>query len=375
MSSNYGVNAVVSTDAARSVYIESTTPIGVVVTSDILDEGLHFFDSPKKAKEAAASATDGTIIQVLDGIHDQNASMPLILSVVRHNADEAALKTAVINGCSGLSNAQAQFGYTPNLIAIPWHSHDLDVATEMQSIATALRGTAIIDLNASDETEAVTAAGNFSSQRVLLCDPYVKAFNTTTESTEFQPASHRVAGMIAAVDGSREYGFSDSFSNRVMLGISGTSRPVDFTAGAACEADRLRGAKVSTIINYKGFRSWGAETTDIDPIWQDLVRVRVFDRLVTAALDGLFWAIDRLAVDVLKEAKDSVEQMLLGLRGAGKLVDFEVEWDAEQNTQTNITDGKFYMTARVMNTPIVKRLEINFNYTDQYAPVLVKLIS
>lgn len=186
--------------------------------------------------------------------------------------------------------------------------------------------------------------------------------------------SARIAGLIAYVDGEEEYGFSNSHSNRVLNGISGTKRIVEFEAGEECEADRIRNQNITTIIRYQGFRTWGNHTTSVDSIWQDFTRVRVFDRIAEAALEGLFWAIDRRA-DELKAAKDSVEQMLLALKGAKVLVDYEVSWNEELNTAANITAGKFYLDVQLMNTPIVKRLEINFNYTDKYADTLIKMIS
>lgn len=67
--------------------------------------------------------------------------------------------------------------------------------------------------------------------------------------------------------------------------------------------------------------------------------------------------------------------MLLALKGARVLVDYAVSWDEERNTPANITAGKFYLKVDTMNTPIVKRLEVNFNYTDRYADTLIKLIS
>ena len=78
---------------------------------------------------------------------------------------------------------------------------------------------------------------------------------------------------------------------------------------------------------------------------------------------------------MLKSAKDSVEQMLLGLKGAKVLVGYEVSWDSELNTAANITAGKFYLKAEMMNTPIVKRIEVSFNYSDTWAETLLKEIS
>jgi len=45
------------------------------------------------------------------------------------------------------------------------------------------------------------------------------------------------------------------------------------------------------------------------------------------------------------------------------------------NTKANITAGKFYLKAQMQNSPIVKRLEVNFSYTDKFGDVLIKMIS
>jgi hypothetical protein len=233
----------------------------------------------------------------------------------------------------------------------------------------------IVDLNCNDEAGAMLAKNNFGTSRILLRDPYVKVWDTTLSAEVLQPDSARVAGMIAWTDGQWEYGFADSFSNRIMNGIVGTARAVEFAAGQDCEADRLRTNGIGSIINYKGWRTWGGETTDIDPIWQDHTRVRIFDRISEAALDGLFWAIDRRATDVLKSVKDSVEQMLLALKGAGVMIGYDVFWDKDQNTKANITAGKFYLKTQAQNSPIVKRIEVNFSYVDRYGDVLMKMIA
>ncbi|WP_267525264.1 hypothetical protein [Campylobacter sp. MG1] len=41
--------------------------------------------------------------------------------------------------------------------------------------------------------------------------------------------------MIAKLDGEKEFGFSDSYSNRVMLGVSGTKGDIDFELGKILE--------------------------------------------------------------------------------------------------------------------------------------------
>lgn len=400
--SNFGVNTVTSVDAARPIRIESSTPIGCVGTvllpatkDGMSDEHGAIYDAIKAGEPlffgSAAKALEffdemeGTLYEAADGINDQNVTCPLIvmaveLDSVNHSGkspelfyNDLTLKSALIEKLGALRSVASVVGYKPNLVIAPRFSHDVDVNAEMISVADKLLAMAIVDLNTASESEAVIAAGGFGTKRALLRDPYVKVFDTRTSTTVTQPQSARVAGMIAWTDAQWEYGFADSHSNRVMNGISGTARPIEFNAGQDCEADRLRTNAVGTVIRHSGFRSWGGETTDIDPIWQDHTRVRIFDRVCEAALDGLFWAIDRRA-DILKSVKDSVEQMLLGLKGSNVLLGFEVMWDEEKNTKANITAGKFYLLVQMQNMPIVKRLEVNFSYVDQYGDVLIKMI-
>lgn len=384
--SNYGVNTRVTSDAARLISIDSSTPIAVIGTyfSPTDTEVKHtYYGSASKAL-IAFDLLEGTVKEALIGIDDQNVSCPIIVSAIPlpHTTtraedfyDSAVLKSTIIDEINALKNVASVFGVKPKLIVAPRFSHDLAVATAITSVASRLLALGIVDLNVADESHALLARESFGTSRLLLRDPYVKVWDTTLNAEVMQPDSARVAGMIACCDGQWEYGFADIFSNRIMNGIVGTARAIEFAAGQDCEADRLRTAKVGTVIRYNGFRTWGGETTDIDPIWQDHTRVRIFDRISEAALDGLFWAIDRRATDVLKSVKDSVEQLLLALKGAGVMIGYEVFWDKEQNTKANITAGKFYLKAQAQNSPIVKRLEINFSYVDRYGDVLMKLIS
>jgi len=386
MASQYGVNTRVTSEAARAIRIASSTPIAVV--------GTYFSSTDTKTKtEYYGSASDaltafkfleGTVKEALIGIDDQNVSCPIIVKAIpiAHTDVKAedfygspVLKSTIITEINALKSVAALFSVKPNLIIAPRFSHDLAVATAITSVADRLLAFGIVDLNCNDEAGAMLAKNNFGTSRVLLRDPYVKVWDTTLNAEVLQPDSARVAGMIAWTDGQWEYGFADSFSNRIMNGIVGTARAVEFAAGQDCEADRMRTNGIGTLINYKGWRTWGGETTDIDPIWQDHTRVRIFDRISEAALNGLFWAIDRRATDVLKSVKDSVEQLILALKGAGVMIGYEVFWDKNQNTKANITAGKFYLKVQVQNSPIVKRLEVNFSYVDRYGDVLMKMIA
>jgi phage tail sheath protein FI len=400
MASQYGVNVITTVNAARPIAIQSSTPIGIVGTAllptreSLSDANKAIYDEIMSGDPlyfgSAANALkffdllDGTIYEALKGIDDQAVNCPIIINVVALSQaqaeetpedfyDDNAVKSAIITAINKLRNAGPVKGVTPDLMIAPRFSHDSDVSAALISEATRAAATAIIDLNAANESAALLAANGFGSKRAILCDPYVRVWDLRKDESALEPMSARVAGKIAWTDSQWESGWADSFSNREVLGISATARPIEFAAGQDCEADRLRAAAITTIIRYSGFRFWGGETTDIDAIWTDLARVRTFDRIAKAALDGLFWAIDRRA-DQLKSVKDSVEQLLLALKGSKVVLGFEVWWDEELNTKANITAGKFYLIAQFQDMPKVKRLEVNFQYGDKWGDVLIEMI-
>ncbi|HEF2452044.1 TPA: phage tail sheath family protein, partial [Campylobacter jejuni] len=141
-----------------------------------------------------------------------------------------------------------------------------------------------------------------------------------------------------------------------------------------CDADRLRNAHISTCILGEGYRSWGGETSHEDTIWQDLARVRTFDRIALAGQKAAFKAIDKKASE-LYFIKISIEELLRDLKGAKVLIGYEVSWDEERNTDANVSAGKFYLNIKMMNNPIVKQITLEFIYSDEWASDLIKTIS
>jgi len=395
MASNYGVNVVTGVSASRPIVVNSKTPIyivGTVVLAGLGDvtkksiqdnDGILHYSSITEANDAFKDSV-GTLRGALDGILDQGVNCPIVIStrVISQPQSEkeaekfhevAVIKSDIIKGIAKASTAMAVYGVKANIIIAPRFSHDEDVYAQIEITSTLLSGTGIVDLNATNEADATLKVKKFGTRRLLVTDPYVKVWDTKTDGTITEPMSARVAGMIAHSDGLKEYGWALSASNTVMQGISGTARPIEFIAGQECEADRLRTLGISTIINYRGFRLWGFETTDPDTVWKSLERVRVFDRVGEALLGGVFWAIDRGA-DILIHAKDSVDGLLLSLKGAGVLVGYDVFWHPSKNTKEALTAGKFYLVADMQNMPTVKRFEIECNFTDEFSPILMKII-
>jgi len=365
MVANFGVVSSASVAASRSIKVKSTTILAIAGTGTA--EGLKYHST---VEQAILEATDGTIKSALLDLDTQGVELPLVISTAAEGADEAETKTAVIAAVQEIKNAPSRFGVSPDLVIAPEFSGDANIDLAMVATADAVRGIALIDLSASDETIAIN--GKIAGRRAVSLYPAVQAWDGVTSALVDRPYSIFYAGVIAKTDAARIYGFAYSPSNQLLSGASGMVPDVGFTGGESCEADRLRTAGINTIINYNGLRTWGSETGDIDPVWQDLRRVRIFDRLVDAALSGLFWAVDRNAVDVLPHIKTSLQELLNGMKGAGVLLGFNVYWDPDKNTKTALAEGRFFLTVETQDTPAVKRLEVNFNYTDQYSGVLIQ---
>ena len=382
MAAKFGVNVTVSAEAARPIAVESTTPIGIAGYEEVLENGLHFYMTTAKAlevleakyktkKDASQAFKKGSIYRALKGIEDQAVNTQIILSVFTKDDDSDTNDeiTECKKAVAELTKAKSRFGYNPNLIIAPGFSQEDAVKGEIEKVATRLKATGIVDLKAQDAAAAIVKMGDFGTRRLVAAYPNVKVWDDETNAYVYEGQSARIAGMIAHTDGQSEFGYSDSYSNRVMIGVSGTEIDVDFELGETCTADELRAAKISTVIRESGFRAWGGETSDQDTIWKDLARVRVFDRISQACQKGVLFAIDKKA-DQLYHAKRSVSELLRGLVGAKVLLGYELSW-SEKNTLANITDGKFYLDVRMQNTPIVKQLTLDFIYVDKYGETLM----
>ena len=382
MAAKFGVNVTISAEAARPIAVESTTPIGIAGYEEVLENGLHFYMTTAKAlealeakykakKDASQAFKKGSIYRALKGIEDQAVNTQIILSVFTKDDDEDTNDeiTECKSAVTAFAKAKSRFGYSPNLIIAPGFSHEDAIKGEIEKMATRLKATGIVDLKADDAAAAIVKMGDFGTNRLVAAYPNVKVWDDETNAYVYEGQSARIAGMIAHTDGASEFGYSDSYSNRVMIGVSGTQIDVDFELGETCTADELRAAKISTIIRESGFRAWGGETSDQDTIWQDLARVRIFDRISQACQKGVLFAIDRKASE-LYHAKRSVSELLRQLVGAKVLLGYELSWSAE-NTDATITAGKFYLDVRMQNNPIVKQLTLDFIYVDKYGSVLM----
>jgi uncharacterized protein len=365
----YGINGAISARAARPVTVESSTPIGIVAT---VDAGVTGFKKFNNAEEGLAyvkenNITDGTLKASLTGIYLQGVNCPIVCYLVAKSVDDAIPQ--ILEAIGELTKSEYPTGISLRLglIIVPEFSADVTVAGKIDSIATRLWATGISDDFSIDEAGFKNYMENFGSRFMLHTTGYTQADGMGV------PNSSIIAGVIVRFD-AEPFGWAKSHSNRLVLGAAGTSREVEYFEGSDCEARRLRQEGACLVLKDIGWRTYGFETRDIDPIWQALDRVRTFYRVLDALIKANKWARDREA-DQLLEVKKTITQFMNELIGNGVAIGFRVYFDTKKNTKATVTAGKFYLTVEFQDMPSIKELNLELVYVDDYSDVLINFLN
>ena len=193
----------------------------------------------------------------------------------------------------------------------------------------------------TDDAAAVAYRENFDSRRLYLVDPGVKVTDEDDDIVS-RPNSGYVAGVIAKSDSERGYWWSPS--NRPILGISGTTRPVDYALDDTnSRANHLNENEIATIIRESGWRLWGNRTCSSDAKYAFLSVVRIADALDEALLTSHLWAVDRnITRTYLEDVAAGVNAYLRGLVASGAILGGECVPSPDSNTKTSIAAGQVY---------------------------------
>ncbi|MCE1021726.1 phage tail sheath family protein, partial [Pseudomonas monteilii] len=242
----------------------------------------------------------------------------------------------------------------------------LAVATAMDSIAAKLRAVAIIDGPNTTDEAATTYAKSFGSKRIYMVDPGVQVWDTATNATVDAPASAWAAGVFAYTDS--EYGFWSSPSNKEFVGITGTTRAIEYLDGdETCRANLLNNANIATIIRDDGFRLWGNRTLSSDPKWAFVTRVRTMDMVMDAILYGHKWAVDRgITSTYIRDVTEGLQAFMRDLKAQGAIINFEVYADPVLNTASQLEQGKVYWNIRFTDVPPAENPNFRIEVTNQW---------
>lgn len=378
MSFFHGVTTTSVDTGARSIALPSSSIIGLCDTFTVAPaceakpNELKLITSEREA--IAAFGPDSAITRACQAIYVR-AKAVIVACGVAVAADAAAQTSAIIGGvlASGqrtglqaLLDGKSKFNAKPRLLITPKHSGTLAVGTALVALADKLRGLAILDGPNTTDEDAMEYAESFGAKRGFMVDPGVQYWDTGTSATVDAPASAWVAGLFAWTDA--EYGFWASPSNKEFVGITGTTRPIEFLDGdETCRANLLNNALIATIIRDGGYRLWGNRTLSADPKWAFVTRVRTLDIVMDAIQYAHKWAVDRsITSTYIKDVTDGLEAFMRDLKNQGAVVNFEVYADTELNTASQLAQGKVYWNIRFTDVPPAENPNFRIEVTDQW---------
>lgn len=356
----HGVEVIELDQGTRPIQTVKSSVIGIVGTAPDADADKFPLNTPVlvagRRSEAAPLGAKGTLPAAIDGILDQAGAAVVVVRVAEDSDDAATTLSNVVGGVDtttgayqgvhALLGAESVLGVAPRILCAPGFTHQRPsnnanpVVEELVGIADRLRAVVLADGPNTNDADALAYRADFGSRRVFIIDPHVKVFSAGEVHEE--PASARVAGMIAKSDNDR--GFWWSPSNTTMNGIVGTSRPVDFQLGDAnARANLLNEKEVATIIRQDGFRLWGNRTASADAKWAFLSVVRTADMINDSLLRAHLWAVDRnITKTYIEDVTNSVQSYLDSLKAQGAILGGSIWADEELNTPENIAAGKVY---------------------------------
>ncbi|WP_338496328.1 phage tail sheath family protein [Pseudomonas sp. WP18] len=378
MSFFHGVTTTSVDTGTRVIALPSSSIIGLVDTFvpapaySAQPNDLVMITNEREA--VAAFGPDSAMTKACKAIYTR-AKAVIVACGVPQLADPAEQTSAIIGGVQAngkrtglqaLLDGKSRFNAQPRLLVTPKHSATLAVGTALVALADKLRGLAILDGPNTTDEAVMAYAENFGAKRGFLVDPGVQYWDTTADATVDAPGSAWVAGLFAWTDS--EYGFWASPSNKEFVGITGTSRPIEFLDGdATCRANLLNNANITTIIRDDGFRLWGNRTLSSDPKWAFVTRVRTMDIVMDAILYGHKWAVDRsITATYIKDVTDGLQAFMRDLKALGAIINFEVFANPELNTASQLEQGKVYWDIRFTDVPPAENPNFRVEVTNQW---------
>ncbi|ACS51163.1 phage tail sheath subtilisin-like domain-containing protein [Bartonella grahamii] len=392
----HSVEVVEVDDGTRPLRAVQSAVIGIVGTAPDADEQAFPLNTPvlvtgslsQAAKLDKTGKRQGTLPNALDLIFKQVGAIVVVVRVNEGDNENATLTNILggvnangaYEGVHAFIGAQSIVGQTPRILIAPGFTHQRPssvnieengtgatanpVAAELIGIAERLRAIVVLDAPNTTDEASLAAAKDFDSKRAIIVDPFVKV-NRDGKIVE-QPASAAVAGVIAKTDFT--HGFWHSPSNKVINGIIGTARPIDFSIGdRSSRANLLNEQNITTIIRENGYRLWGNRTLSSDTKFAFLSVVRTADMINDAILRGHLWAVDRnIKKTYMHDVSESVNAYLRDLKAQGAILGGRCTPDPELNTASAIEGGRVYFNVEFTPTTPAEHITFRSRIVNDY---------
>lgn len=282
--------------------------------------------------------------------------------------------TGAYEGVQALLAAASETGSKPKILLAPGFtgskaSPELanPVVADLLTVAEKLKAVILADGPNTTDAEATAYRADWDSDRLYILDPAVKVLNPESAAVESRPYSSVMAGIIAKTD--RELGFWQSPSNRVINGIIGVDRPVEFSMGDPdTRANQLNAQQITTIVREGGgFRTWGNRVASSDTAKQFLTRRRIADQIAEGILSSVLWAIDRgITKKFVEEVLKTVKAYLRQLQSIGAIAGGDAWIDTQLNTPETLSNGQLFIDYDFAPTPTAERITFRQSINNEY---------
>ncbi len=389
----HGVETIEVQKGSRTIKTVKTAVIGLVGTApidDVSDEYKTINTPTLILNEIEAVKYFGkhkpgfTIPQALKAIFDQGAGIVIVINVYdpeKHETPEDVTMGEINGsvdaltgkrlGMKAFEDCYSLFGYYPKTIIAPVYCEDSAVVSNINTICNKIRAIGIVDAPVGATVqEAITGRGtegtinfNVSSDRIVLCYPHLKVYDSDNDKIVLEPYSQRLAGVIAAKD--IEKGYHWSPSNTSIQNILGLERQLtSMINDPSSEVNALNEAGILTVFNSygTGFLTWGnrssAYPTSTDPT--NFINVRrtadiLHESVEYSMLQFMDYPIDNGLIDSICE---TVNQFIRTLIGRGALIDGKCTFNQDKNPATEIANG--HLTFNIEFMPPVPAERITF---------------
>lgn len=379
----HGVETIEIEKGARTIRTVKTAVVGLVGTAPIQDVEDEYktinepvlISSDVDAVKYFGTAKDGfTIPQALDAIFDQGAGVVLVVNVFnpdKHESVADVTKADIIGGVDSVTGKRtglqtfkdcySLFGYFPKTIIAPVYCEDTAVVSEMQVICDKIRAIGIVDAPVGTTVQdAIKGRGpqgtinfNTSSDRIVLCYPHLKVYNSASDSNVLEPYSQRLAGVMAAKDVDKGYHWSPS--NTEIKGIIGVEKQLtSMINDPTSEVNTLNEAGIVTVFNSygTGFKTWGNRSSAYPTSTNvtNFINIRrtadiLHESVEYSMLQFIDYPIDNGLIESITETVNSFIRTLIG-RGA--LIDGKCTYNTDKNPVTEIANGHILFDVEFM---------------------------
>ena len=379
----HGVETIEIEKGARTIRTVKTAVVGLVGTAPIQDVEDEYktinepvlISSDVDAVKYFGTAKDGfTIPQALDAIFDQGAGVVLVVNVFnpdKHESVADVTKADIIGGVDSVTGKRtglqtfkdcySLFGYFPKTIIAPVYCEDTAVVSEMQVICDKIRAIGIVDAPVGTTVQdAIKGRGpqgtinfNTSSDRIVLCYPHLKVYDSASDSNVLEPYSQRLAGVMAAKDVDKGYHWSPS--NTEIKGIIGVEKQLtSMINDPTSEVNTLNEAGIVTVFNSygTGFKTWGNRSAAYPTSTNvtNFINIRrtadiLHESVEYSMLQFIDYPIDNGLIESITETVNSFIRTLIG-RGA--LIDGKCTYNVDKNPVAEIANGHILFDVEFM---------------------------